>query len=323
MAARHGTWVVALALLLASVPSGLARQAQPSSQATPAAATSTSAILIGLVVDGETGEPIEDATVTLTGRPAPTRGRSVPPAPGSNPLDLLLTLGATDGADETVVTAGNGRFVFRGLPVSFYTVRAQATGFVDETSALRGTRFVFVEIREGQTTATVTVRLRKQAVVTGTVVDEAGDPVIAATVRAYRRSVSRLGTLSFDPAVAASTDDRGIYRLSGLTPGEYLVFVPQSSSTSAAGAGDAMMQAFLSGRMPEGGLGSISAGGASPMDPRAIRMGEWRLLSYNVQLPAAGDGPLQAYRTVYYPAAGAVSDASWISLRSGEERDGV
>jgi hypothetical protein len=203
-------------------------------------------------------------------------------------------------------------------------VRAQATGYTDGAFALRGSSSSApVEIREGQASARVTLRLFKHAVLTGVVLDEAGEPVIGANVRAYRRAVTRFGGPSVDASDRATTDDRGRYRLSGLEPGEYLVVVPQSQSTSPAAAADAFLQSFISGSMPEGGLGSFAPGGASPMDPRAVRVGEWRLTSNNVQSPAAGDGSLQAYRTVFYSSAETASDAAWLSLKSGEERGGV
>ena len=204
-----------------------------------------------------------------------------------------------------------------------YGVRAQASGYVDAGVALRPTSSASVEIRESQTSARVTLRLWKQGVLTGVVLDEAGEPVIGASVQAKQRTISRFGALSVDPAHDATTDDRGMYRLSGLAPGDYLVFVPQSQSTSPAAAADAFMQSFLTGRMPEGGLAASAPGDASAMDPRAIRVGEWRLLSNNVQAPAAGGGPLHAYRTVFYSSAETASNATWVFLKSGEERGGV
>ena len=314
-----------LATLIAALACVLSTDLSSQGQTPPVSpsASTTSAVLFGQVVDADTGDPIEDALVTLTGRPTPARRRNTTPQAGASLFDLMATLN-TETASETAASAANGRFVFRGLPSSGYSVRARAAGYVDAAPGLSGPASVAsVFVREGQTSARVTLRLRKQAVVTGTVVDEAGEPVIGASVRAYRRSVNRFGALSFDTVDRGSTDDRGNFRLSGLAPGQYLFYVPQSQSTSPAAAADAFMQSLLGGRMPEGGLGAIAASGASPMDPRAIRVGEWRLLSDNVQSPAAGDGTLQVYRTQFYSAATNASDATWLTLKSGEERTGI
>jgi protocatechuate 3,4-dioxygenase beta subunit len=279
-------------------------------------------VLLGQVVDADTGAPIADASVMLTGRPAPARGRATPPPAASSVFDLMLARGGTSA--ERVVSAANGRFVFRGLPASTYTLRAEAPGYVDNPTALRVAGAVTsVEIRDKQPSARATLRLWKQAVITGTVLDEAGEPVIGASVRAYRRVVSRFGQLSYDSPDSASTDDRGRYRLSRLDPGDYLVVVPQSHATSPAAAADAAMQSLMSGQMPEGGLNALGNAGTSLMDPRAVRVGEWRLSSTNVQSPGANDGTMLAYRTVFYSSALMPTEATWLSLRSGEERGGV
>lgn len=298
-------------------------QAPPSPRQASSETTSpASAVLLGQVVDADTGQPIADATVTLTGRPAPARGRGTPPPAASSLFDLMMSRGGTSA--ERVVSAANGRFVFRGLPASTYTLRAEAPGYVDNPTALRVAGAVaFVEIRDKQPSAVTTLRLWKQAVITGTVLDEAGEPVIAASVRAYRRVVSRFGQLSYDAPDSASTDDRGRYRLSRLDPGDYLVVVPQSHSTLPAAAADAALQSLMSGQMPEGGLNALGNAGTSLMDPRAVRIGEWRLSSTNVQSPGATDATQLAYRTVFYSSAFMPAEATWLSLRSGEERGGV
>jgi hypothetical protein len=282
----------------------------------------TAAVLLGQVVDADTGQPIADATVTLTGRPAPARGRATPAPASASLFDLMLARGGTSA--ERVVSAGNGRFVFRGLPASMYTLRAEAPGYVDNPTALRVAGAVaFVEVREKQSSASATLRLWRQAVITGTVLDEAGEPVIGANVRAYRRVISRFGQLSYDPPDSATSDDRGRYRLSRLDPGDYLIVVPQSHATAPAAAADAAMQSLMSGQMPEGGLNALQGAGASFMDPRAVRVGEWRLSSTNVQSPGATDGAMLAYRSVFYSSAFVPTEATWLPVRSGEERGGV
>lgn len=299
----------------------------PAPQGGSGSAILTSAVLVGQVVDAETGQPVEDASVTITGRPAPARGRAAAPAApaaGGDFFDLMMVARSGRGSAERVAAGANGRFVVRGLPIASYNVRAEAPGYLGGSTGLgRPGGSESFEIRQGQTSARVTIRLLKQAILTGVVVDEAGEPVIGASVRAYRRSISRFGVLSYVSAGPATTDDRGAYRLFGLEPGEYLVLVPQSQSTFPAAAADAAIQGLLSGRMPEGGAGSLSRGVASPMNPHGVRVGEWRLTSENVLSPTGSDGALLAYRTVFFPSAQSPADATWVALRSGEERGSV
>ena len=291
----------------------------------PQAAAPTNAVLIGQVVDAATGNPVPDAIVTLTGRPSPSRGRGPGVPATGNMLDFIAAASAGRGNLERVAVDAEGRFVFHGLPVATYTVRAQATGYLSDYSGPIGLDSgpPTVEIRTGQTAARVRVPIWQEAVLTGIVVDEASEPVIRARVSAYRRTISRFGTITYDSPRSAATDDRGEYRMFGLAPGDYLVAVPQSHSTVLAAAADALMQGLVSGQMDMKQMASFGRGG-SPMDPRAVRIGEWRLSSDNVRVPAAaGDGPIAAYRTVYYPSALTAASAQSVTLRSGEERSGM
>ena len=297
------------------LPAWLAQSPQSPPKPTPASGVTTAATLVGQVIDADTGEPIADATVTMTGRPAPPRPKT---APSGNIADYMLV--TDDEESERVASGGNGRFVFRAMPVAEYNLHVMAPGYVDPVRPDGQGSWALVEIKEGQTLASVTLRLVKQAVITGVVVDEAGEPIIGAQVNAYRREGARLGGVEWGEPGNAATDDRGVYRLSGLTPGEYIVFVPQKYDTGPAAAADALFRTFMSGQFPDGGFGSTEA---IALTPNAVRIGEWQLSAENVQPQAAPDGTLLAYRTLYFPAAQSPADAQRISLRSGEERDGT
>ena len=288
-------------------------------------AQTTSAVILGQVVDADTGDPIADAVVTLAGRPAPEGGRraGAPPATG-NLFDLIAAGNRGRGSAEQVAADRDGRFVFRDLPASRYALRATAPGYLQTLGGLtgRGGGPATVVVASGDTAARVVVRLWKEAVITGVVLDEASEPVIRARVAAYRLTLTPSGEVTYDQSRSALTDDRGEYRMFSLIPGIYLIGVPQSYQTSLAAGADAMLQSLLSGQMPEGGVGSLSGG--SPMDPNAVRIGEFRLSSDNVQSSAPGDdGPLRAYRTVFHPAASSPQAAAPVTLRSGEQRSGI
>jgi hypothetical protein len=313
---------VKLGLPLALVAAiGLAPSFPFQIQGRPSSSTETAALLIGQVVDAETGQPVSDATVTLEGRPKPAAKPDAPAASG-NLFDFMMMARGQDREERLEATA-DGRFVFRNLPVSKYSVTATAPGYLrgDADFARAGGSASF-EIRAGQTNARATIRLWKQAVITGVVFDEAGEPVIRARVHAYLRGLTRFGTLSWDQSGTGTTDDRGRYRIAGLKPGPYVVVIPQEHSTAPAAMAENFMQSLLGGTMPEGGLGSIGDAAAS-VDPRAIRVGAWRVSADNVQAAVRGDGVMQAYRTLFHPAATSLSDATFVIVQPGEERDGV
>jgi hypothetical protein len=76
----------------------------------------------------------------------------------------------------------------------------------------------------------VTLRVKKGGVITGTVTDSTGEPLIGARVHTIRvrgehgRRIHQAGRFSLWQG-ERSTDDRGVYRFWGLPPGSYLVSV--------------------------------------------------------------------------------------------------
>jgi hypothetical protein len=67
------------------------------------------------------------------------------------------------------------------------------------------------------------IRMRQLVSVTGTITDEAGAPIRYSSVAAYRRRVVS-GRPQFQIALSSTNnDDRGVYRLSGIEPGPYVL----------------------------------------------------------------------------------------------------
>ena len=67
------------------------------------------------------------------------------------------------------------------------------------------------------------------SVITGTVLDEHGEAVPGTPVRALRY-VMQSGQRTLQSAGSGQTDDRGVYRIYGLQPGDYLVFATPRNS---------------------------------------------------------------------------------------------
>jgi hypothetical protein len=87
--------------------------------------------------------------------------------------------------------------------------------------------------------ANVELKVWKYGVLSGVVVDEAGEPAVDFQVRAVRRQmVAGRARLQF--GAVARTNDLGEFRLAGLMPGDYTVFVPAevASGPAAFGAGN-------------------------------------------------------------------------------------
>ena len=160
---------------------------------TPQKGTAT---LRGYVVAGDTGDPVRRAMVQVRAQ----RGQG--------------------GGAAT--TDAEGRWEIGNLPAGRYTVGASKSGYVTAQHGQRrpeqgGTP---LEIREGQTVERIAISLQRGGVITGYVTDEFGDPVAGAQVSAMRFRYME-GGRRLSPTGGEQTDDRGVFRIYGLTPGEY------------------------------------------------------------------------------------------------------
>jgi hypothetical protein len=324
-AARRSTgfvlWLTAFATMSAALGAGRQRPDAPGGVAgQPAKGTG---IVVGQVVDGSTGQPIAEAVVTLNARPNAPIGAArgaAPPPPGGRGA------GATP---DRVMTGQDGRFLFRELPAGPVMFTATAAGYgpgvVGQTRP--GGPSQPVQLGEGGRVSDARIRLWRFASITGTIVDDAGEPAVRTTVRVLRRTMAA-GRPRYLPTGAGTTDDRGQYRIGSLMAGDYLVVVPQTAATVPAASAESFLKAISSGGAGQGALmmDMISSDGPPP-NPNGIRVGD-HLLSVNPGMGAmppapSADGRVLAYQTMLFPGATSPSQATVITLGSGEERTGI
>jgi hypothetical protein len=121
-------------------------------------------------------------------------------------------------------TDADGRFEIKELLGGRYTLSVSKAGYVTMSYGQRrpdqpGT---VLEILEGQLVEKIEFSLPRGGVITGTVLDEFGEPIAGAQVSALRfRYVN--GGRRLTPSGNGSTDDRGTFRIYGLVPGDYYV----------------------------------------------------------------------------------------------------
>ncbi|HEX8072357.1 MAG TPA: carboxypeptidase-like regulatory domain-containing protein [Pyrinomonadaceae bacterium] len=132
----------------------------------------------------------------------------------------------------TATTDADGQFTLRLAERGAYTVSAYAPGYVDAATLPREPTTPPVYYHAGETAS---VRLIKGGVITGRVTDARGEPVVAARVRVFAARVidGRRTFVAAGPPVPralSATDDRGVYRLYGLPPGEYILAAGGESS---------------------------------------------------------------------------------------------
>ena len=191
-------------LMLLAATVAASAQVRPARVPAPMTGTAT---LSGVVVsDDADARPIRRAAVTLN-------------APG-DPRRQWVT-----STDDT------GRFAFAGLPSGSFSLVAAKPGFVRTYFGARrpgSTVGVPIAVADGSAVANVTLKMARGAVITGTVFDERGRPMPGVSVRARRLVRAPDGTRTFGsivPGISATstTDDRGVYRIYGLSPDDYVV----------------------------------------------------------------------------------------------------
>ena len=279
-----------------------------SAQAPPG--TGQAATLSGRVVDAITGRPVPGAIVT--------------------PFGSAVAISPSSPQPARALTNGEGRFVVRELRKGAVVLVATKNGYAPAGFNQRrpGGSGQSIPVEEGQRLADVEIRMWRNSAITGTIVDEAGEPAVGVRVRAFpRRFVA--GRKKFTAGTTAITDDRGVYRLANLEPGDYAVGVP---STQTAVPTEVMDVYFGSAtvsdrRRSELGRELNAIGSAIVPAGSSYAMGmadQTFVLAPGTLGPVvqAGTGPA-VYPTTFYPDAATIGDATVIPLRSGDERGSV
>lgn len=256
---------LAIAALALSPPAFAQRGGQARDRQQPNVVQRGTASILGHVVAGDSGRPLRLVRVTAT---APE---------------------LSDG--RVTMTDENGAFEFPELPAGRYTLSASKTGYITvnfgQRRPLRAGRPV--EVRDGQRVRDIDFRLPRGSVITGRVLDQDGEPLVRASIRALRYRFVQ-GDRRIEPGGAAETDDRGIFRIYGVPPGTYFV----SATAQAADIGTMRL-------MESGGRGGVT-------------------MSFESGSPAPGG---LTYAPTYYPGVPALSDATPITVPISEEVTGV
>jgi protocatechuate 3,4-dioxygenase beta subunit len=161
----------------------------------------------------------------ITGRVIDEDGRPLPRV-----RVLAIRTGSTGGFPASAQSDEDGRFTLSNLAFGAYLVNAFTPGYVLEPDPFEQS-FARVYRRLGDS---VTLRLIRGGVITGTVTDASGEPVaglfVDATRVRYADGRAVLEGASGRIWQPRQTDDRGIYRIYGLRPGAYIVRAGGKSS---------------------------------------------------------------------------------------------
>jgi protocatechuate 3,4-dioxygenase beta subunit len=280
----------------------------------PPAPLVTTGLIVGRVLDASSGRPISGALVSLGGGPQRT-GPTPPATPGSPSLP--------PPQPPRMLTDNEGRFAFRNLTRGTYNLTATKPGYASggygRTRPDGPTRTL--QLDDNERVGDAAIRMFKYASIAGIVTDEAGEPIVGAQVRADRREW-RAGRRVLSQAGSVSTDDRGMYRLSNLRPGDFVISVPigsGSSPTTAIVTQEARQNLSSTSQMLTTFMGAGAGGMQASPDSRFLL----QLSGIPSAAIADGAGRWRAYATTYYPGSLTASGAETIALESGEDRNGV
>lgn len=241
----------------------------------------------------------------------------------------MLSGGGRGGRSS--LTNEEGRFVFVGLPAGRFTLTVSKPGFASMAYGAKkpGRQGTPIQLADGQVLANLNLSLPRGGVITGVVVDEYGEPSPNTPVRAYRY-VLQNGERALQSAGQSQTDDRGIYRIFQLLPGDYLVSaVPRNTGVGMLGPQlQAQIQPLLDQVQAAGGANALigavgAAGGFAELlgGGRGQQLAE-RVQQLQQQLEQQPEQPT-GYAPVYYPGTTTPSQAARIPVAAGEERTGV
>jgi Carboxypeptidase regulatory-like domain len=123
---------------------------------------------------------------------------------------------------EFLVTSDDGRFQFSNVPAGKYSLTGAKRGFITASYEQHEQFSSAIVTGAGIDTETLVLRLAPTAIISGKVLDEAGEPVRHATVTSYFDDHSS-GVDQIRQSNITQTDDLGAYEITSLMPGTYFL----------------------------------------------------------------------------------------------------
>lgn len=160
--------------------------------------------------------------VTIDGKGAP--GITVAATTSSSPLDNRTVAKTT--------TDDDGKYQLTGLAAGQFRIMPLAKAFVAGTSGSYGPPGQSITVGEGETITKIDFSLVRGGVITGRITDTDGRPVIGERVSVVARDAPDTNrAMTMLEGSRNKTDDRGVYRIYGLSPGNYKVSIGQAAGS--------------------------------------------------------------------------------------------
>ena len=278
------------------------------------------ASISGVVVASESGRPIAGARVNVSGSTnvgSTANGLPIGVGVVGSPSGLVGALNvSTPGApalepfvNRAAVTDSGGRFSIERLPAGLFTLTVNRNLFLPLSYGQKRPegQGAPIPLADGQQLK-LNLAMLRGGVITGLVLGVDGQPAGNAQVSAWRYQMNS-GVKRLVQTSGAMADDRGVYRLFNLQPGDYVV-------------GATPNNADLFNRQPAmDAMESLIA--SAPVQPPSA---PGLPASVTVSTSPAVRGPTDAppgYLPTYYGGVLARTDATVLHVNAGEERPGI
>ena len=226
-----------------------------------------------------------------------------------------LSGGPDTGGGRSTTSDDQGRFAFTALPEGRFNLSASKAGHLAGTYGQRqpGRPGTPIQLGDGQRLQ-VQLQITRGSVITGTVLDEHGEALPGTPVRTLRY-VMQSGQRTLQSAGAGQTDDRGVYRIYGLQPGDYLVFATPRNNNQNVDGRQAELQQLVQQSAAMARLEAVQA----QSQALAERIAQLR----STLSAGSTDEVTSGYAPVYYPGTTTPSGAATVTVGPGEEKGGI
>ena len=218
-------------------------------------------LISGQVVAGGTARPVPGAIVTL----------------------FIVSSSGPRGPAPQVIADAQGRFVFSGVPAGEFQLRASRTGWQTGAWGLDGPfqpqgmvvsagspgDAQVIKLAAGERFR-ATVPVWRPALISGHVLDEAGEPLAGARISAVRWMAVQ-GRRGLGGGNTYTTDDRGSFTLS-VEPGEYMVSAVADQVRVVKGRPHVFRPMFYPGSFTTVGAATIAVKSGDERNGLAIQM---------------------------------------------------
>jgi protocatechuate 3,4-dioxygenase beta subunit len=286
----------AMTFTVALLATALGHGQSPST--TPSSGQATSPVtVVGRVVEADGKTPVASAVVAMN-------------APGAGP-----------NQSDRVLTDAQGRFFFSSVPAGTYPLTVDKPGYLSGAFGEHrpGGISRALDLTQGRPAGEVTLTLWRSAILTGRVLDDAGEPMVNVAVRAARLQFLA-GHRQLAVMTKTRTDDRGVYRFSSLSPGDYVLIVAATVTSEPATYAGAIR---LEGDLPHAFLQTMTAVGTAPLvayESVTGVTGSRSMLAASalgVTNVPPRQGAWMAYPTTYLTSATKLSSATVVQAVSG------